>query len=345
MQRAILFVLLFTGLALNAQNDYSFVPHDRWANYSVMDIGDEAVVLAGFDKQCDTPYITLLNKNTGAELWSTNAGVMYYGLYTDVTILEDGTIWAAGVRRPSDDVSQDFQAILIHLSAQGEVLSYRAEFDDEAYEGNISNVVALPDGTLFWSTGLSAHYVDSNGLTLQSWTFDGKVINRLDAISSESFAIGTDDGEVILVQTNGAQEQVHQSFHEIVDLKVIANGIYWTGGDLLEYYDFTTETVTEWTIPFGPISAIRLYLTATSVYVYTAGLNLHGLAQLLPDGSAVVQINSWETPDRTLIQLIEEEGTFYQLGTDVFESETDFRPLFHGYVRKTTGLPLSLIHI
>ena len=122
MMRSTTLLVCLAFSFLNAQNSFSFVPQEQATNYAAMDIQGNAIAMAGFTGQCDIPHLSYLDKNTGEELWSSNEATTGYGTYTTVKFANDGSIWAAGWRRDSDDVSIGFMAIITHFSASGELL-------------------------------------------------------------------------------------------------------------------------------------------------------------------------------------------------------------------------------
>lgn len=338
MMRSITLLAFFTLSFLNAQNDFSFVPQDEWANYAAMDVNGNAIALAGFHGQCDTPHLSYLDKNTGEELWSSDEAALDYGTYTDVKFATDGSIWAAGWRRMSDDVSFEFMAIITHFSASGQVLFHREELDNEANEGGIMSVHPLSNGQVFWSTGLTVQRLNSDGSTDLSWSFDGLEIVHLAVLSDDAFAVSTDIS-IIMKEASGDQQEIYSSDTYITDLKADADGLYWTDGLSLWFYNFSTEETSNFPLPVTLIEGTRLHIDEAGVQLYSTLGSPHVIATFLPDQAEVAITNTWETPDRTLLQIIEENGTFYQLGNDLFESLAGYAYLSHGYVRKSTGLP------
>ncbi len=338
MMRSITLLAFFALSFLNAQNDFSFVPQDEWANYAAMDVKGNAIAIAGFHGQCDIPYLSYLDKNTGEELWNSDEAAMYYGTYTDVKFAADGSIWAAGWRRIADDIIGNQSAIITHFSANGAVLFHREELDNQASEGGIMSVHPLENGQVFWSTGLTVQRLNSDGSTDLSWSFDGLEILHLAVLSDDAFAVSTDIS-IVLKEASGDQQEIYSSDIYITDLKANEDGLYWTDGLSLRFYDFNTEQITDWPLPVTLVEGTRLHINEAGVQIYSTLGSPHAIATFLPDQSEIVITNTWETPDRTLLQIIEESGTFYQLGNDLFESQLGYAYLSHGYVRKSTGLP------
>lgn len=337
MTRTITLLACLAFSSLNAQNDFSFVTQEQWANYAAMDIKGEAIAMAGFLGQCDAPYVTYLDKNTGEELWSSSEAAMYYGTYTDVKFAPDGTFWAVGWRRPNDHLPDDRSAIITHFGASGDVLFHHEVLDEAAQEGSIMSVQPLPNGQVFWNTGLTVQRLNSNADTELSWSFDESPITRLAVLADGAFVISTHTS-IIRQEATGNQQVIYNSDVYITDLQATEEGIYWTDGLSLQFYDFITEETTAWPLPPNFVETARLLLSDNEVKVYSTLISPHAIATLLPDQSEVVITQIWETPDRTLFQVIEENGTFYQLGNDLFESELSYAHLSHGYVRKSTGL-------
>ena len=338
MMRSTTLLVCLAFSFLNAQNSFSFVPQEQATNYAAMDIQGNAIAMAGFTGQCDIPHLSYLDKNTGEELWSSNEATTGYGTYTTVKFANDGSIWAAGWRRDSDDVSIGFMAIITHFSASGELLFHREELDNEANEGGIMFVHPLDNGQVFWSTGLTVQRLNSDGSTDLSWDIDGLEVARLAVLSAQSFVVSTNTS-IIVQYASGTQQEIYNSDVYITDLQATSEGIYWTDGLSLQFYDFTTTEITAWPLPVNFVETARLHVTENEVKVYSTLISPHAIATLSPDQSEVVVSGIWETPDRTLLQIIEEDGTFYQLGNDLFESEVSYLHLMHGYVRKSIGLP------
>jgi hypothetical protein len=338
MMRSITLLTCLVFSSVNAQNDFSFVTHEQWANYAAMDIQGTAIAMAGFLGQCDAPYVTYLDKNTGEELWSSSEAAMYYGTYTDVKFAPDGSFWAVGWRRQADDVPYDQAGIITHFSAAGQVLFHQEVLDDAAYEENIMSVQPLPNGQVVWSTGLTVQRLNDDGTTELSWSFDELPVTRLAVLAPDVFAVSTYNS-VFFKDALGDPQEIYTSNTYITDLKATEEGIYWAHDDRLFFYDFISTEINEWPLPQNFTNAMRLNITESEVQVYSTGYSPHFIAKLLPDQSAVVITNTWETPDRTLWEMIEEGGTYYQMGNDLFQSALGYSYLSHGYVRKTTGLP------
>ena len=327
-----LFFLLFT-LHLSAQEPYSYVPQNRWDNYLAMDIHDNLLVTVGFVGQCDFPKATGLTASSGTVLWEVSPETDGYGHYTDVAFASDGSIWVAGWIRDSDDLPIGNRAMLTHIDTQGEILSH-FEYNITSFPlTGISQVVVLPDNRLFWSTEHEVHLLDSSGNIEDSWpTPNGNPIWQLSAVSSDFFLASTSE-EVFRVDSTGETTIYYTGPAAASGIVTTIENAYWLAGIKLYSLNYSSQEENELIVNPGLFQQPRMHLRADgSLTIHSTLISPVTISSFDPLTNEITDLLTVDTPNRSVYQAIIQGVNYYLLGADLFEGETNFRKLQHGFI-------------
>lgn len=336
--RLILICLL--PLTAYTQSDFNFIPHDQWANYTAIAIGENAIATVGFGEECDRPYISYFDRTSGEELWHRFGPVgSEYGSYTDVAFADDGSVWAAGWTFESPDVIGDEKAILTHFSPQGETLIHTASSANNAHI-ELPGVEVLSDGHILWS---AESYLDIR--TPNGWASESSLNLNIPplitaVLSSTRFAYT--DGNTVQIRDKGSQLPLYIYNSDTAITSIIAQeeDVYWTDGLSLYHYHLPTETLSDYYIDTS--NELRLAWQNEEILIYEFLTNNAQTWTFNTTSGVITEALSWQMPAQQLLQLEWREDGYYQLGTDVYETTVEdnpfIRPYYHGFIQRSQNL-------
>lgn len=336
MTRAIFLLLLCsTPLIHYGQTDFNFVPHHQWANYHAMAINAEAIVAVGYHEQCDLPYITYFDRESGQELWCKYRGG--YGAFTDVDFAADGSVWVTGWEWESADVIGDEKATLDHFAADGNFISGLASSDDDAHL-YWPGVEVLSDGRVMWSND---GYLDfSNPGTIGTNSSLNLNITPIISAALTSTRFAYTDGLTVQIRDEGSQlpMYIYESGNQITGLVANEDDVYWTNRHSLYHYDVETATLSDYFM--GALYPVRLSWKGDNVLIYELIDNTAKVWEFSPTTNTFTEQQTWDMPAQRLLQLEWREDGYYQLGIDFYEPYAeDVRfPYHHGFLQRSQQL-------